>query len=108
MDHVPRGGGSKAKITSASKRQMMSFALPALGIFLTNPLLSNIDNAFVGRTVGASGLAALSPATLCTDQALYLFSFLGRATTGLVSRAYKAGPDGGDTDAARQVAYLCH
>lgn len=101
-DHVPRGGGSEAK--TASKRDMMSFALPALGIFLANPLLSNIDNAFVGRTVGASGLAALSPATLCTDQVLYLFSFLGRATTGLVSRAYKAGPDGGDTDAARDAA----
>lgn len=63
-------------------------AIPALGIFLCNPLLSNIDNAFVGRTVGTQGLAALSPATVCTDQMLYLFSFLGRATTGLASRAY--------------------
>lgn len=85
----------------ASKREMMSFAIPALGIFLTNPLLSNIDNAFVGRTVGATGLAALSPATLCTDQVLYLFSFLGRATTGLVSRAY--GGDKRDVHAARDA-----
>ena len=103
-DHVPHGGEFEAKAKAASKRQMMSFALPALGIFLANPLLSNIDNAFVGRTVGASGLAALSPATLCTDQVLYLFSFLGRATTGLVSRAYKGGPDGGDTNGAREAA----
>ena len=44
--------------------------------------------AFVGRTAGVAGLAALSPATICTDQMLYLFSFLSRATTGLVSRAY--------------------
>lgn len=65
-----------------SKREMLSFALPALGIFLSAPLLSNIDNAFVGRTVGTAGLAALSPATICTDQMLYLFSFLSRATTG--------------------------
>jgi len=93
-----RGGGDP----EASKRKMMLFALPALGIFLTNPLLSNIDNAFVGRTVGTAGLAALSPATLCTDQVLYLFSFLGRATTGLVSRAY-AG-EKRDVEAAREAA----
>lgn len=110
---------------AASKRGMLKFAIPALGIYLVNPLLSNIDNAFVGRTVGAAGLAALSPgefdrsfcihhersqsittrhrhrqstqldgtATLCIDQALYMFSFLSRATTGLASRAYG---DGGD------------
>lgn len=76
------------KIKTASKREMLSFAIPALGIYLANPLLSNIDNAFVGKTVGTQGLAALSPATICTDQVLYLFSFLSRATTGLVSRAY--------------------
>ena len=76
--------------SDTSKRQMLKFAIPALGIYLTNPLLSNIDNAFVGRTVGAMGLAALSPATLCIDQALYLFSFLSRATTGLASRAYSS------------------
>ncbi len=86
----------------ASKREMLGFAVPALGIYLSNPLLSNIDNAFVGRTVGTSGLAALSPATVCTDQILYLFSFLSRATTGLVARAY-AADEKGDTAAARQA-----
>lgn len=77
----------------ASKREMLTFAIPALGIYLSSPLLSNIDNGFVGRTVGVKGLAALSPATICTDQVLYLFSFLGRATTGLVSRAYGSKND---------------
>ena len=95
--------------SSASKTEMLKFAVPALGIYLTNPLLSNIDNAFVGRTVGPAGLAALSPATLCIDQALYLFSFLSRATTGMVSRAYNSKPDGGSQDksnleAARDAA----
>jgi len=84
---------------AASKRGMLKFAIPALGIYLMNPLLSNIDNAFVGRTVGAAGLAALSPATLCIDQALYMFSFLSRATTGLASRAYA---DGGDEIDSKQ------
>eukprot|EP00586_Coscinodiscus_wailesii_P000207 CAMPEP_0172481074 /NCGR_PEP_ID=MMETSP1066-20121228/6632_1 /TAXON_ID=671091 /ORGANISM="Coscinodiscus wailesii, Strain CCMP2513" /LENGTH=519 /DNA_ID=CAMNT_0013243009 /DNA_START=386 /DNA_END=1945 /DNA_ORIENTATION=+ len=80
----------------SSLREMLTFAIPALGIFLANPLLSNIDNAFVGRTAGAAGLAALSPATICTDQAIYLFSCLASATTNIVSRVYcRKGSDGG-------------
>lgn len=66
----------------------------------------SVASAFVGRTAGTAGLAALSPATICTDQMLYLFSFLSRATTGLVSRAYgvtQTSQDG-DTEAARQAA----
>ena len=78
----------KEEIKKNSMREMLAFALPALGIFVSAPLLSNIDNAFVGKTAGSAGLAALSPATICTDQMLYLFSFLSRATTGIVSRAY--------------------
>ena len=86
-----------------SKREMLGFALPALGIFLSSPLLSNIDNAFVGRTAGAVGLAALSPATICTDQMLYLFTFLSRATTGIVSRSYsRSGKSKEENTAAAQ------
>lgn len=89
--------------SSSSKREMLKFAVPALGIFLASPLLSNIDNAFVGKTVGTKGLAALSPATICTDQMLYLFSFISRATTGLVSRAHglKTDPDEKNEAAAK-------
>jgi hypothetical protein len=82
------GTTAATKSVLSSKRELLRFAIPALGIYLANPLLSNIDNAFVGRTVGTAGLAALSPATICTDQSLYLFSFLGRATTGIVARAF--------------------
>jgi hypothetical protein len=96
---------------STSKREILRFAIPALGIYLCNPLLSNIDNAFVGRTVGTTGLAALSPATICTDQILFMFSFLGRATTGIVSRAYSSntssaeqGQTEGNIIAAREAA----
>ncbi|GAX10123.1 hypothetical protein FisN_3Lh315 [Fistulifera solaris] len=90
----------------SSKRSMLRFALPALGIYLSNPLLSNIDNAFVGKLVGTKGLAALSPATLCIDQMLYLFTFLSRATTGLVASAYGATAESseGNVDAAREAA----
>jgi Na+-driven multidrug efflux pump len=89
---------------NASKRKMLSFAIPALGIYLANPLLSNIDNAFVGKTVGTQGLAALSPATLCTDQMLYLFSFLSRATTGLVSRSFGAKSNAQEKEEAAATA----
>ena len=97
---------SNAAPVKASKRKMLGFALPALGIFLCNPLLSNIDNAFIGKTVGTQGLAALSPATICTDQMLYFFSWLGRATTGLVSRSYSYDEETGtgDKKAAREAA----
>jgi Na+-driven multidrug efflux pump len=89
----------------ASKREMMKFAIPALGIFLAQPLMSNIDNAFVGKTAGTIGLAALSPATICTDQMLYLFSFISRATTGIVSRAYASkGTEEENIAAARDAA----
>lgn len=103
-DESDKASGDKA--SDSSKRQMLKFAIPALGIYLMQPLLSNIDNSFVGRTVGRAGLAALSPATLCIDQALYLFSFLSRATTGLASRAYASNSsDGaGNVEAARNAA----
>jgi hypothetical protein len=85
LDH---GTSNSPTSRQTSKRAMLTFAIPALGIYLCNPLLSNIDNAFVGQTIGTIGLAALSPATICIDQMLYLFNFLGRATTGIVTRAY--------------------
>jgi hypothetical protein len=96
---------SSSSSSSSSKREMLAFAIPALGIYLCNPLLSNIDNAFVGQTMGTIGLAALSPATICIDQMLYLFNFLGRATTGMVSRAYgtTTASNGNDTSALHSV-----
>jgi hypothetical protein len=89
---------SSTTTTITSKRALLSFAIPALGIYLTNPLLSNMDNAFVGQTIGTTGLAALSPATICIDQMLYLFNFLSRATTGLVARAYDDDTDHDDSN----------
>ncbi|KAL9178994.1 hypothetical protein ACHAXT_011967 [Thalassiosira profunda] len=94
---------SSSTVNNASKREMLKFAVPALGIYLTNPLLSNIDNAFVGRTVGALGLAALSPATLCIDQILYLFSFLSRAATALAARAYNAADNKSEEEAKERM-----
>ena len=96
---LARGGGATKPPPDVSKRAMLGFAGPALGIFLAGPLMSNIDNVFVGRFAGTEALAALSPGTVVADQLLYLFSFLGRATTGLAARAYARG----GTDAAREA-----
>ncbi|CAE8691320.1 unnamed protein product [Polarella glacialis] len=74
-----------------SMRELLRFAVPALGISLAGPILSNIDNAFVGRLAGAEALASLSPGTVCADNVLYLLVFLPRATVGLVSRSYASG-----------------
>ncbi len=104
QDALSASSAKSRSSDSSSKREMLKFAVPALGIFLANPLLSNIDNAFVGKTVGTKGLAALSPATICTDQMLYLFSFLSRATTGLVSRARGLETDDENKNAATAKA----
>ena len=56
-------------------RQYLKFALPCLGLWVANPLLSLVDTAFVGLSAkeGASSaqLAALGPATT-----LYVLSFV--------------------------------
>lgn len=77
--------------TSESKRDMLRFLLPALGISVASPLMSNIDNAFVGQYGGTQALAALSPGTVLADLVLYLLVFLPRSTVGLVSRARPNG-----------------
>lgn len=67
------------------------FALPCLGLWVSQPLLSLVDTAFVGLSgtvsQSASNLAALGPATTFFDGATYLFAFLNVATTNLYSSA---------------------
>ena len=67
--------------------ELLRFAGPALVIFLAAPLMSIVDTIFVGRVAGSSQLAALNPAVTIVDSTILLFSFLPKATTGLVSRA---------------------
>jgi len=74
-----------------SKKEMLKFAIPALGISIAAPFMTNIDNAFIGRLSGTKALAAMSPGSVLSDYILYLFIFLPRATTGLVARALPSG-----------------
>lgn len=99
------GNADAAAPARTTKRDMLKFYGPALGIFMASPLMSNIDNAIVGRAAGVGALAALSPGTVLSDQVLFLFSFLGRATTGLVARAYAVeGAAGAKRELRRPLA----
>jgi len=72
-------------------QQYRKFAIPCLGLWIAQPLLSLVDTSFVGLSGSASQsaqqLAALGPATTFFDGATYLFMFLNVATTNLYSAA---------------------
>ena len=48
-------------------KQIISFAIPAIGIWLCGPLLSLIDTSTVGLLSGTAQQAALNPAITITD-----------------------------------------
>eukprot|EP00873_Tetraselmis_striata_P003370 jgi/Tetstr1/423634/TSEL_001406.t1 len=64
--------------------EVMRFSLPAVGIFLVNPLMTLVDTAFLGGT--AVGQAALQPSGAVLDYPTILLSFLAVGTTGLIAR----------------------
>ncbi len=72
-------------------QDLIKFALPCLGLWISGPLLSLVDTASVGLTakpgMGATDLGALGPATTFIDGATYLFAFLNVATTNLYASA---------------------
>lgn len=80
--HVYR---SKTPRITASLKEVVGFALPALGFVLADPLMSLIDTACVGQ-VSATQLAALGPTTALFNFCFQLVSFLGVATTNLVAK----------------------
>ncbi|MCO5550152.1 hypothetical protein L7F22_003634 [Adiantum nelumboides] len=63
---------------------IVMFAGPALGIWLSGPIMSMIDTAVVGNS-SLLELAALGPGTVFCDQVGYLFMFLSVATSNLVA-----------------------
>jgi len=79
--------GSKNHFTSIeapSIRNIISFAIPAMGIWLCGPLLSLIDTSAVGMLSGTSQLAALNPAITITDDGALLVVSKARAHYRLV------------------------
>lgn len=92
-EKIPRGGADirEPPPPLPTFDQFSKFALPCLGLWVAQPLLSLVDTAFVGLSGDSSSsakqLAALGPATTFFDGATYLFAFLNVATTNLYSSA---------------------
>lgn len=95
-EEIPRGGGVGSVTSKPPSLPTLAdyrkFAIPCLGLWVAQPLLSLVDTAFVGLSArvpaeSASQLAALGPATTFFDGATYLFAFLNVATTNLYATA---------------------
>jgi hypothetical protein len=92
-ENIPRGGANinQPPPPLPTMAKFRKFALPCLGLWVAQPLLSLVDTAFVGLSgdpaSSAAQLAALGPATTFFDGATYLFAFLNVATTNLYSSA---------------------
>jgi len=71
-------------------RKILNFAIPAIGVWLCNPLLSLIDTSAVGLLSGTVQQAALSPAVAITDYSTLLMAFLYTGTTNMVASAQEA------------------
>jgi hypothetical protein len=70
------GTTTAAKIVAPSVKKILTFAIPAIGVWLCGPLLSLIDTSAVGLLSGTTQQAALNPAVAVTDYAaLLLVSF---------------------------------
>lgn len=86
-----KGGAAKTPPPQPTLQDLINFALPCLGLWISGPLLSLVDTASIGLTAkpgqGAIELGALGPATTFIDGATYLFAFLNVATTNLYASA---------------------
>ena len=70
---------SPVVIETPSIQKILSYTLPAIGVWLCGPILSMIDTAAVGLLSGTAQQAALNPAVSVTDYgALVVVSLLLR------------------------------
>ena len=72
-----------------STGDLIQFALPTLGVWFLQPVLSLIDSSVIGRShspQSALALAALGPGIAWIDSTAYSFQFLGMATTILLNK----------------------
>ncbi|KAG6541706.1 hypothetical protein Mapa_016971 [Marchantia paleacea] len=80
------GSEDQNKSLIEQMREILVFAGPALGIWLSGPLMSIIDTAVVGQSSSLE-LAALGPGTVLCDQLSYVFMFLSISTSNLIATA---------------------
>jgi len=79
---------NSSTLSAPTVKTIISFAIPAIGIWLCGPLLSLIDTSAVGLLSGTSQQAALNPAITIAEDGALLVSFMYTATTNLVAAAY--------------------
>lgn len=82
-----------------SVSKILKFAIPAIGVWLSSPLLSLIDTCDVGNLSGTVHHAALNPAVVVTDYTALLLAFVYMGTTNLIAAARVK--DKGDVTAPR-------
>lgn len=87
------------------RKEVLCFALPALGSVLADPLMSVVDTAFVGQ-FSSLHLAALAPNTSIFNLFFQVFTFLGITTTSMIAnRAVNApGLTKAETESRRKSA----
>ena len=92
-----------------SYSRIFFFVASTIVIWVSEPLLSLVDSAAVGRYASASSssqsviqLAALGPATMLCDSTMYLTTFISMATTNRLARAFARN------DVDDQVSTLSH
>ena len=83
---------SKSVESIASYKSIITFVATTVLIWLSEPILSLVDTTVLGRFGSSSSaaviqLAALGPATLLIDSAVYLTYFLAIATTNQLAKA---------------------
>jgi len=74
-------------------KEIIDFALPAMGIYLCSPLLSMIDTSTVGLLSGTLNQAALNPAVTITDYSARALSFLYIGTTNMIATSTQISKD---------------
>lgn len=94
------------QIKAPTVKSIISFAIPAIGIWLCSPLLSLIDTGAVGMLSGTAQQAALNPAITITDDGSLLVSFMFTASTNLVAAAYESDRVSGNKDRAPIIITL--
>jgi Na+-driven multidrug efflux pump len=83
-----------SKQYSSTGAAILDLAIPALGALLIDPLMTLADTAFVGRFSGgdsADSLAGMGSAAALLTFSFYLFGFLTKVTTPLVSSKRASG-----------------
>jgi len=90
----PRSHHSAAKTYASTGEAVLDLAIPALGALLIDPLMTLADTAFVGRFSDApEALAGMGSSAALLTFSFYLFGFLTKVTTPLVSSKRAAGSE---------------